>query len=137
MQACQLSITTTVDGQETKIDRLGKIDFSNSEVVLSYCEENAKVHLRIANGQVFIERLGDYSLCLHLYEGTTTKGTLGFSGTEGEIEVKTTRVGYSIGKDSVLLRLQYDLLFGAETQTMKLRLLARVMDNKGEGEYVN
>ena len=47
-------------------------------------------------------------------------------GSEGDVEVFAHKVAYSIGRDSLLLSLQYDLLFGSEKQEMKLRILSRL-----------
>ena len=88
--------------------------------------ENAVIHLKVEKNSAWIEREGDYTLFLPLKQGELRKGRLGIMGSEGDVEVFAHKVAYSIGRDSLLLSLQYDLLFGAEKQEMKLRILSRL-----------
>ena len=74
-----------------------------------------------------LERRGDYTLSLLLKQGEISNGKLGFGGSVGDIQVKANKVSYSIGKDSLLSSLHYDLIFGEEKQEMKLRLHVNVV----------
>lgn len=126
MEECRLSITTQANGEENGIIRKGKILLSPLSAQINYCEENAEVCLKLQNNRAIIERVGDYTLSLLLEEGKQTEGKIGIAGSMGNVGVYTHRVSYSSSKDSVLLSLHYDLLFGEEKQVMKLRLLARI-----------
>ncbi len=124
MKKCKVTIITTVDGQESSIVREGEMTLSAGGACLRYREENALVCILLQGERAEISRNGDYSLFLHLERGQTREGRLGLGGSEGEIGVVAHKVGYSMGKDSLLALLEYDLLFGGETQKMKLRLHA-------------
>ena len=128
MQACRVTITTSVDGAENTINREGECLLSVFGCELRYREENAAIRILLKGETAEIERVGDYSLRLNLERGRQTVGYLGIGGSEGEIGVFAHTVAYSMGKDSLLLSLRYDLLLGGELQKMKLRLLARVKD---------
>lgn len=124
-RACNISITTSVDGEETQISRVGSLRVSFAETAVCYQEENAAISLVIADGEALVVRTGDYSMRLPLRLNAITQGSIGVGGAEGTVEINTRRLAYSTTDDSLLLSLHYDLLFGRETQTMKIRLLAR------------
>ena len=125
MKRCKVTITTAVDGRETEFSCVGTLDLSARIVKLCYSEENASVSLILDGETAQVERNGDYSLRLFLKRGKENEGALGFGENAGQIKVYTHRVAYSIGRDSVLASLHYDLLFGEDRQEMKLRVLAR------------
>ncbi len=128
MQACYLTITTSVDGSETQFSRRGEMELTPVSVHLRYEEETAKVRMKIQGEEAIIERNGDYSMRLSLKRGERTSGTLGILGNFGEIQTHTHKIVYSIGNDSLLLLMQYDLLINGEKQKMKIRLLARKLE---------
>lgn len=126
MKKCDLTITTTADGVENSITRKGEIELFVTSATVRYTEENAAVCIRLEGERAVIERQGDYSMRLELESGRRRFGTLGINGAEGEIETFTERIQYSIGKDSLLLSMRYDLLVGDEPQKMKIRLFAKI-----------
>ena len=125
MEQCRLTITTVVNGEESSILRVGKMKLMPLSAELSYKEENADIHLKVENNCAWIERQGDYTLFLPLKEQELRQGTIGIMGSEGEVGVFAHKISYSIGKNSLMLSLHYDLLFGDEKQEMKLRILSR------------
>lgn len=125
MKRCQVTITTAVDDQETEFSCEGTLALSARSATICYKEENASVSLVFDGETARVERNGDYCLQLFLKCGEENEGILGFGENAGQIKVYTHRVAYSIGRDSVLASLHYDLLFGTESQKMKLRVLAR------------
>lgn len=125
MKRCQVTITTEVDGRETEFSCEGILVLHARSATIRYKEENASVSLVFDGETVRVERNGDYCLRLFLKRGEENEGILGFGENAGQIKVFTHRVAYSIGQDSVLASLHYDLIFGAERQKMKLRVLAR------------
>ena len=125
MKQCKLTITSAVDGEENSVLRVGEMQLSPLSAQITYREEEAIVHLRLQNNRAWIEREGDYKLFLPLEQDKLCKGSIGILGTEGNVEVFTHKIAYSIGKDSLLLSLQYQLIFGEEKQEMKLRILSR------------
>ena len=84
-----------------------------------------------AEGEVSLEREGDYRLRLSFSEGRALPGILGIASAEGRVETFTRRIGCSIGKNSVLLALRYTLRLEGGDREMRIRLSAR---NKGEPE---
>lgn len=124
MQSCNLTITTETDGKESTIRRYGEMRLSPT-FKLCYREENASVTIRLTDEEALIVREGEYTLLLPLRPGEKTVGQLGVGGSEGNMEIFTRKVLYSVNNDSALLMLQYDLIFGAERQKMKLRIRAR------------
>ena len=126
MQDCRIFINTTVDGRETQTVREGKICLNSLSVTLAYREENAEVSVVFEKGETKIERRGDYALSLHLKNGEITQGGIGLGNSQGEIQTYAYKVAYSIGKDSLLAILHYDLIIGKERQEMKLRLHAKL-----------
>lgn len=125
MQACKITLTTSVDGKEAQIVRTGSVSLSLSKAVVCYREENAELTLIFEKEGVKLERRGDYALSLLLKQGEISKGTLGFGESVGEIRVQAHKISYSVGKDCLLASLHYDLLFGEERQEMKLRLYVK------------
>ena len=125
MENCLLTITTTVDGQETKTTKQAEGECSLSSMRLTYCEENAQVFLSLSDGRLEIFRTGDYSLHLFLKQGETLKGSLSIANSEGELTVHTQKLAYSQTQKSVLLLAHYTLYFGCETQETKIRLQAK------------
>jgi uncharacterized beta-barrel protein YwiB (DUF1934 family) len=127
MQPCQLTITTVMDGNENSIVRKGTFSLSLEKCVVCYREENADVQIVLQGETAFVERRGDYTLRLTLERGKESVGVIGLGGADGEIATYARRVVYSMGKDSLLLSLHYDLLISGETQEMKLRLYAKAI----------
>ena len=125
MQACKITLTTSVDGKETQIVRKGNAFLSLSRSLVRYVEDSAEFSLIFEKDSVKIERRGDYVLSLLLKEGEISEGTLGFDGAVGGMYVHAHKVTYSVGKDSLLASLHYDLIFGEERQEMKLRLYVK------------
>ena len=122
MKKCLLTIATTVDGQENKTVKQAEGEFSLSQTLLAYREENALVSLQLSGDRLDVSRTGDYSLRLSLSQGETLKGTLGFGTSEGELSVHTHKLAYSHSQNSFLLMAHYTLYFGCETQDTKIRL---------------
>ncbi len=125
MQACKITLTTSVDGKETQIVRTGSISLSLSQTLVRYQEENAVLTLIFEKDSVKLERRGDYGLSLLLKQGEYSNGTLGLNGANGNMRVYAHKISYSIAKDSLLASLHYDLIFGEERQEMKLRLYVK------------
>lgn len=120
-----LTITTVIDGKTSEISREAEGILSHGLVQINYCEENAKVSLRLENGTVFIDRQGDYTLSLKLRKNERTQGELGINGAVGEVETHTTRIAYSLTDTSFMLSLHYSLRVGVEAQDMRIRLFAK------------
>ena len=125
MQKCKFTIWTTADGQTSVLEREGEMSLAREEIRLRYREENAFVELSVQGESAQIAREGDYSLRLNLKRGEKLDGALGFGDGQGKIETFARKIEYSVSRDSLLLRLEYDLLFGEEKQEMKLRLISR------------
>ncbi len=130
MQLCKMTLTTEVDGQKSEQIRMGKLEWTSIGVRLTYKEENAQVAVAVEKGEGRIERRGDYSLTLRLLEGKTTQGGIGLGGSEGEISVYTDRVDLEHKENAVNVVLQYRLLFGEESQDMRLRIQAQYKGGK-------
>ncbi len=125
MQACKITLTTSVDGKETQIVRKGSVSLSLSKTLVRYLEENAEITLLFEKDCVKLERRGDYALSLLLKQGEISEGKLGFDGAVGDMRVHAHKITYSASKDSLLASLHYDLIFGEERQEMKLRLYVK------------
>ena len=132
MRACNLTITTAVDGNEQEFKTKGEMELSLHSAILRYREQNAITQLTLEGNRAKVRREGDYTLFLELEAQTLTDGSLGIGGGEGEIKTYTHKVEYSVGKDSLLAVLHYDLIIGSEKQEMKLRILARAEKTKEE-----
>ncbi len=126
MEQCRLTITTVTNGEESSIFRVGKMQLTPLAAQISYNEADAVIHVRVENNSAQIEREGDYTLSLPLQQNKLCKGRIGIMGSEGEVGVFAHKVCYSIRRDSLLLSLHYDLIFGEEKQEMKLRILSRL-----------
>lgn len=124
MKKCFLTIVSAVDGKENTFSYEAELKLSASSAVLRYGEEGGETELCFEKGEARIERKGDYGLSLCLKEGKRTAGTLSVAGSDGKIEVQAARVGYFIGKNSLLAFLKYSMLFENEIQEMSLRIKA-------------
>lgn len=125
MQDGFLTITTTVDGQESTLSCKAEMEYSALSVRLRYRDENAEVAIFVDGNNAVIERRGDYGLYLPLKENERTEGKLSIGGNVGSVAIETKRLAYNIGKNSLLMQLQYTLWFGAEKQEMRLRIHAK------------
>ncbi len=135
MQICKLTIKTTIDEQENTISRMGRLKLLNGSVLIDYKEENAQVHLLVNKNSAKVERIGDYSLRLYLIPNQITEGSIGIAGNEGKLSVDTSLVACERMERRVEIHLRYRLLFGEESQTMKLSLIAQTkgdIDEKDE-----
>lgn len=130
MRACTLTITSGTDGKEHTFSRSGEMQLSPLRAELFYKEEEGEVRICLEGERAEIRRAGEYSLRLFLERGKEREGYIGIDGQEGKIQTFTDKIAYSIGEDSLLLSLRYNLLFGEEKQEMKIRLLARAKRGK-------
>ena len=128
MKKCDLTITTTIDGTESIFTTEGKMEISSAFPKLCYCEDGAFVRIVFYAEGAKIERTGDYSLKLVLERGKVCAGVLGFGGNEGGISTLAHKVGYSIGKESLMALLQYDLLTSGEPQETSVRISAKLKE---------
>ena len=129
MSACNITITTTADGVQSRICKTG--EWTSDVAVfacLSYQEEQASVQILIKKGEVQIQRKGDYTLRLTLREGELLQGHIGIGGSEGEVFTNTKKIEYVLKEKSVLLFAHYLLIIGCEEQEMKIRLKAERID---------
>ncbi len=125
MKACEVSIITMVDGEKRSFSCKGSMEVSVFGTQIFYSEPNANVQVSLGKETATIVRQGDYTLSLLLKRGEMTVGKLGIGGNEGEIQVYTYKVEYSIRENAVMAILHYDLLMGDGRQQMKLRMVAR------------
>lgn len=125
LQACSITITTTTDGQETKIVRDGQMALSALSARIVYQEDNAQIDMFFQGDEVTVERKGDYTLRLRLKNGEKTIGNIGLGGASGEVETYARKVSYSISENSLLALLHYDLIISGEKQKMQLRIHAK------------
>ena len=129
MQPCKFTITTSVDEKETTVIYEGKIDVSDTMVVLTYQEGGSQICITLQKGIALIDRQGDYSLRLRLEEGKVHESALGIGGAEGKVLTKAHRVKYSREGNVFKLSLRYDLIFMEdEVQKMKLNLKGQIKD---------
>lgn len=128
MQACDLKIRSTADGEEKRYDISAELELSPLFVRLSYREEGSNVLLEASERGVFIKRTGDYTLRLLLRAGERTTGTIGIGASEGEVEISTSKLDFFTDERSFTLRAEYALHFGGELQRMKLCLKARLKE---------
>ena len=119
-----MTISTTVDGKESRTSCKAELELTPMTAVLRYQDENASVSLTLNGASLIIERRGDYGLYLPLTENAYTVGRLSIAGQDGEVKIYTERLAYTIGKSSLLLQLFYTLFFGEEKQEMRLRIRA-------------
>ena len=128
MKKAKLTINTQVDNEnETTATYQAEVVFTYNTSSLNYEEQDAKVSLSLKNGEIFINREGDYTFSLHLVEGREIPASLGIMGSVGDIKTKTHSIQYSIKENCFLLSVKYALIFADnEKQEMKLRLIARI-----------
>ena len=124
MKTCVLTIVSSVDGKENTFSYEAKIEIGAGFVALYYEEDGANTQIRFEAGVASIVRTGDYGLSLRLKEGERTQGALSVAGAGGTITVDTSRVGYSLGNNSLLAMIKYSMLFEKEKQEMSLRIKA-------------
>ena len=125
MQNGFLTITTAVDGQESRLSCQAEMEFTALSVRIRYRDENAEVTISVDGNHAVIERIGDYGLYLPLQENARTVGRLSIGGNVGSVEIDTQKLVYSVGKNTLLMQIQYTLWFGAEKQEMRLRIHAK------------
>ena len=124
MQDAYLTISTTVDGKESRMSCKAELELVSTSASLRYRDENASVSLSLYGDSLTIERVGDYGLYLPLTENAYTVGRISIAGQDGNVKIYTERLAYTIGKSTLLLQLFYTLFFGEEKQEMRLRVRA-------------
>ena len=133
MRACQVHITTTADGKESRFVCQGTLGVETREIRLRYTEASGTTELYFDGNAVIITRQGDYSMRLLLRKGEICMGMLGISGSEGVVQTQTDRIAYSVKDCGVTMTLHYALVFGLERQAMKIKIAAKY-DKDGEKE---
>ncbi len=116
MRECTVLVTTTIDGQETRIQRAGWIDRTDGKILLRYKEATATTEMSFAKGAVRLSRRGDYELTLQLKENAQSVGELGFGGNRGELEVTTKGIEYRWQDGTFEARLRYLIGLGEDAQ---------------------
>lgn len=127
MQPCTLTIVTTTDGEAHTVNRTAEIELMPLSAFLRYHDEGAIVEIDLQNGKAKLNRTGDYTIFLPLTEGEKTLGRLGLGeDSGGNLPVTADKIAYSITKTALIASLKYRLHFGEETQTVSLRLSAKL-----------
>jgi len=124
-QKCQVSIITTVNGQEGEVKRAGNMVLAPLFATVVYEDNGANVTVKLEDGKLSIDRRGDYDLLLNFQLGQTCECTLGIEGSVGVLHTKTDKLMYTVSDDSFLLVLHYTLLTGGDPQEMRVRMTAR------------
>ena len=125
MQDGFLTISTTVDGEESRYSCNAKMEYTALSALLRYRDQNAEVTVSVSENGATVERNGDYGLYLPLKENERTIGTLSIAGNEGSVEIYTEKLAYTIRKNTLLMQIHYTLCFGGEKQEMRLRIHAK------------
>ena len=125
MQDGFLTISTTVDGEESRYSCNAEMEYTALSALLRYRDQNAEVTVSVSGNGAVVERKGDYGLYLPLKENERTTGTLSVAGNEGSVEIYTERLAYTIRKNTLLMQIHYALYFGSEKQEMRLRIHAK------------
>ncbi len=133
MRACQVHITTTADGKESRFVCHGTLEVEAREIRLRYEETSGTTEVYFDGNAVTITRQGDYSMHLLLRKGEICMGKLGISNSEGVVQTQTDRIAYSVKNYGVTMTLHYALVFGLERQAMKIKIVAKY-DKDGEKE---
>ena len=120
-----MTISTSVDGEESRLSCKAEMEYTALSARLRYSDQAAEVTVSVNANEAIVQRKGDYGLYLPLKENERTTGILSIAGNEGKVEIFTKKLAYSIGKNSLLMQLHYTLNFGAEQQEMRLRIHAR------------
>ena len=106
MKKAKLTINTQIDdASETSTSYVAEIEVEKDGALLRYEEEGARTVLALKNGEIFIDRTGDYTFSLHLVEGKELPATLGIMGSVGDIKTKTHSIQYSMTEKSFLLSI--------------------------------
>lgn len=122
-----MTIATQVDDEkEQSVSYDADLELNGTSATARYFDGESLSCIKVGKDEVCIERTGDYLFRLRLKEKERVPATLGVGGNVGEIFTYTDFIKYSITKNSLLLSMQYVLLFsGDEKQRMKIRLHAR------------
>ena len=130
MKTCYLTIKSIVDGAENSFFADGKLERVDEKIKLSYCDDSALIRLTFYDGKARVDREGDYTLCLELAQGETTRGEIGINGNVGDLEICTHAIEFAHFGDGLTARLRYDILLGDDEQKMELHVQAKM--KKGE-----
>ena len=125
MQPCNLTIITSIDGEESVFSTDGEMELSPQSASICYTQEDSSVHILIKNARISIERTGGYVLRLDLEKNKAIGGVVGLPGAEGRIEATAHKIGYTVKEKSLLLSAKYTLRFDSGAQDMSIRLIAR------------
>lgn len=126
MKSCLITITTTVDGQETTMRCQGEIEFLQSSLRLCYQNDVSKTVLQLYDTSAEMHREGDYTLALRLEKGKRSEGSIGIGGAAGGIGTYTHNIQYTCNEKSCLALLHYQLIMGEEKQEMRVRIHAKI-----------
>lgn len=124
MRKCRLRIATTTDGEERIFTQRAEMELKPLSAIIRYTQDGGRVELKIENGEVTTERVGDYRLKLRFLEGERTLGTLGISESNGALEVVTHKLSYKLNENSLLLSIKYALLLDGGEQEVSLIVTA-------------
>lgn len=124
MRKCRLRIATTTDGEERIFTQRAEMELKPLSAIIRYTQDGGRVELKIENGEVTTECVGDYRLKLRFLEGERTLGTLGISESNGALEVVTHKLSYKLNENSLLLSIKYALLLDGGEQEVSLIVTA-------------
>lgn len=124
MRKCRLRIATTTDGEERIFTQRAEMELKPLSAIIRYTQDGGRVELKIENGEVTTERVGDYRLKLRFLEGERTLGMLGISESDGALEVVTHKLSYKLNENSLLLSIKYALLLDGGEQEVSLIVTA-------------
>lgn len=124
MRKCRLRIATTTDGEERIFTQRAEMELKPLSAIIRYTQDGGRVELKIENGEVTTERVGDYRLKLRFLEGERTLGMLGISESDGALEVVTHKLSYKLNENSLLLSIKYALLLDVGEQEVSLIVTA-------------
>ena len=127
IRKCDLTLKSIVDGTENTFFAEGRLENFGEKIKVCYREDPAVIHVTFHEGKAWIDREGDYSLCLALNEGELTQGEIGINGNVGELEIRTHKIEFSYLDNQLSARLRYDILLGDGVQEMELIIQAKAV----------
>jgi hypothetical protein len=122
MTAANVTIVTVIDGIETRFSTPAEAELSSSFGRVKYQADGSLVGVEITPSKFTMQRTGDFSLFLCLKAGEHTNGVFGAIGKEGKISVFTKKLKVSLSERNALVAAEYELIFPAETQHVKIRM---------------
>ncbi len=130
MDACSVEIVTRSEGAVSCFSARGKVERADGCFLVSYIQDGDAVALDARERSLLMQRTGDCSLRVEFLLGRRSVMTVSGGALLGEIPVITSVYSFRRTEDGFFCRLNYELLFPADSQKFFLEISVQIISEE-------